>query len=205
MILRLFLLAVLMTIPACDKPAEPIQPDLAIPVPAFSLTERNGDTITRDDLQGKVWIASFVFTRCTSGCPQVTATMANLQAEFADEADIRLVTFTVDPERDDPESLREYARHFGAEPDRWLFLTGTEEEIHTLIREGFLVGVSRKEGDVQPGDEFDHSTKLVVVDQKGNIQGYFDGLPGTVSDAPEEEFEANLEGLRRLVRELLAE
>src|SRR5579871_1495253 len=110
----------------------PSAPDLNYPVGHFALTERSGRTITEKDLQGSVWIASFVFTRCTGPCPQVTATVARLQNELKDEPNVRFVTFTVDPANDDMTKLREYAKHFNADDERWLFLTGEEAVIHKL-------------------------------------------------------------------------
>src|SRR5262245_7947558 len=107
---------------------DPPPPDDFGPVDDFSLTERGGRTVTNADLAGKVWVASFVFTRCTGGCPQVTGTVARLQDAFRDEPGVRLVTFTVDPERDDPDELKKYADLYGADPERWLFLTGQEEQ-----------------------------------------------------------------------------
>jgi protein SCO1/2/putative membrane protein len=161
----------------------------------FALTERSGRTVTRDDLLGKVWVASFVFTRCTGGCPQVSATLQDLQKDFRHEPDVRLVTFTVDPDHDDPAELTEYAAHYGADPQRWLFLTGQEDEIYHLLREGFHVGVHQNEGrDRTPGNEVTHSTKLVVVDRQGHIRGYFDGMP-----TPGIDFDANLRRLRQQV------
>src|SRR6266540_5449943 len=141
-------------------------------VPAFELTERSGQTVTDETLRGKVWIASFVFTRCTGPCPQVTATMERLQKELnlSRRDDLRLVTFSVDPERDQPKELQEYARHFHADAEKWLFLTGKKEDIHRLLGEGFKVGVEEKPPDQrQPGDEFGHDTHLVVVDHDGTI------------------------------------
>src|SRR5262249_42016710 len=115
-------------------------------VPAFELIERSGQSVSDTTLRGKVWIASFVFTRCTGPCPQVTRTMERLQKELnlARRDDVRLVTFTVDPERDQPKELQDYARHFQADPRKWLFLTGKKEDIHRLLREGFKVGVEEK-------------------------------------------------------------
>src|SRR5581483_556163 len=90
----------------------PEPPDLDFPVGTFRLTERSGRTVTEQDLRGKVWVASFIFTRCTGPCPQVTSTMRRLQSELGDELQagrVKLVTFTVDPEHDDLRKLREYA------------------------------------------------------------------------------------------------
>ena len=146
------------------------------PIADFALTERSGRTITRADLDGKVWIASFVFTRCTGPCPQVSATVARIQKELQNEPDVQLVTFTVDPEHDTPDELKEYAKHFNADPERWWFLSGPEEEIHRLSEKSFLLGAQRNTGkDVTPGTAVAHSTKLAVVDRRGHIRGYFDG------------------------------
>jgi len=158
-----------------NSPSAPLLDDFG-PVGDFSLTERSGRTVTNADLDGKVWIASFVFTRCTGGCPQVTGTVAHIQDAFRNEPDVRLVTFTVDPERDDPEELKKYAEHFGADPERWLFLTGSEEQLYHLIEKGFKVAVQRNQGeDVKPGQEVMHGFNLVLVDRRGHHRGYFEG------------------------------
>jgi cytochrome oxidase Cu insertion factor (SCO1/SenC/PrrC family) len=183
---------------ACAR--SPLPPDISFPVGAFTLTRNDGESVSADDLKGHVWLASFVFTRCTGPCPQVTATVARLQSELTDPR-LRFVTFTVDPERDNPAELRQYAAHFQADPERWWFLTGSEAEIHGLLRERFKVAVERADGTPEPGQEFDHSTKLVLVDQDGLIRGYFDGM--SASDGPDPAFEQNLDRLRQRVRQLL--
>ena len=150
--------------------------DLDYPVGAFSLTERSGKTVTDKDLRGKVWVASFVFTRCTGPCPAVTRTVAQLQKELPD-ADVRFVTFTVDPERDSADELKKYAASFNADPERWLFLTGVEKTIHKMMVEQFKQAVEKKLGpDVKPGDEYGHSTRLLVVDKNGVIRATFEGV-----------------------------
>src|SRR5436305_12953744 len=110
---RVLLLLPVLTLAGCGPspgrhalPTGTGSPDLDFPVGSFSLTERSGKTVTDADLKGKVWVASFVFTRCTGPCPQVTATIARLQRELPDRPDLRLVTFTVDPGRDAPMDLR---------------------------------------------------------------------------------------------------
>jgi cytochrome oxidase Cu insertion factor (SCO1/SenC/PrrC family) len=176
------------------------------PVGDFALTERSGKTVTPADLRGKVWVASFVFTRCTGPCPQVTATVARLQSEMADLPDVRFVTFTVDPARDNPAELAEYAKHFRADPERWLFLTGEEQSIHSLMHDVFKLPIARNtSGKVEPGQEFDHSTRLVLVDRRGDIRGYFDGFRATQDAEGDQAFEANLSRLRARVDELLKE
>jgi cytochrome oxidase Cu insertion factor (SCO1/SenC/PrrC family) len=182
--------------------AAPPPPDDLGPVGDFSLTERSGGTVTNADLAGKVWIASFVFTRCTGPCPQVTGTVARIQDAFRGEPDVRLVTFTVDPEHDNPDELKKYADHFGADPERWLFLTGPEDGLHRLIRENFHLGVHRTEGEAaQPGQEVTHSTKLALVDRRGHVRGYFDGRQVDDEGRPVDE----LPKLRQAVAALFGE
>ncbi len=183
------------------KQPAPDLPDL-YPVGNFSLTERTGRTVTRDDLLGKVWVASFVFTRCTGPCPQVTGTVARLQSELGDRDDVRLVTFTVDPDRDNPGELRQYADHFGADRDRWLFLTGPREEVYKLLREGFRVGVERNDArDVRPGQEVTHSTRLALVDRKGHVRAYFDGRQVDDEGRPVDDVPKVKEAVEALLRE----
>jgi cytochrome oxidase Cu insertion factor (SCO1/SenC/PrrC family) len=111
-------------------------------VPNFTLMERSGQPLSTADLQGEVWIANFIFTRCADTCPVVSSRMAQLQKAFAAEDDVRLVSITVDPAHDSPEVLARYADKIGAHPQRWLFLTGKKEHIYRLAREGFRMGVN---------------------------------------------------------------
>ena len=110
-------------------------------VPDFALIERSGQSVTKADLLGKVWIASVIFTRCVEECPLVSSHMARLQDVFIAEPDVRLVSITVDPVYDTPEVLTRYAQSFAAQPQRWLFLTGNKATIYRLVREGFHLGL----------------------------------------------------------------
>ena len=110
-------------------------------VPDFAFIERSGQSVTRADLLGKVWIASLIFTRCVEECPLVSSHMARLQDAFTAEPDVRLVSITVDPAYDTPEVLTRYAQSFAAQPQRWLFLTGDKATIYRLVREGFHLGL----------------------------------------------------------------
>lgn len=188
-----------------SRQSEPTPP--ALELPEFALTERSGTPVSKADLRGTVWVASFVFVRCTGPCPSVTATMARLQADLdlANQPDLRLVTFTVDPDRDTPDELKKYAERYRADPHRWLFLTGPEAEIHRLAKDGFKIGVDRS-ANPKPveGQEFDHSTRLAVVDRQGRVRGHFDGYRGP-HDEDGKGYEASYAALREAVRGLLAE
>jgi len=111
-------------------------------VPDFRLTERGGSTVTLADLRGKVWLANFIYTECTETCPLQSLQVQRLQKEFVGSADIRFVSITVDPGHDTPEVLRRYAERYGADPGRWLFLTGPKPAIYGLAKDGFKLGVS---------------------------------------------------------------
>lgn len=136
-------------------------------VPDFSLQERSGRQVRRADLAGKPWIVGFAFSRCAGPCPKLMGKMAELQSRLAG-ADVRLVTVSVDPRNDTPGVLQDWARSFGADAERWLFLTGDPEEVRRLVRDGFKLAL---EGS---GATLTHSTRLVLVDAQGRIAGWFD-------------------------------
>ena len=143
-------------------------------LPDFSLTERGGRIVTRADLLGKVSVVDFIFTSCAAQCPQVTAQMVKMQS-FALPRwnNVQLVSLTVDPERDTPEAMSEYARGFSADAARWLFLTGPRERLDDLTRNGFKVASgSPVPVDTSP-DAVLHSVSLVLVDGKGRVRGYY--------------------------------
>jgi len=143
----------------------------------FALTEQSGKTITLKDLRGKVWVASFLFTRCCTGCPRISADLLQLQKDLADSEGVLIVSFTVDPEHDTPAVLKAYADSLGADAKRWLFLTGKQPEIYRLIKDSFHLGVEQNQGEARkPGNEVTHSNRLIVVDRQGHIRSWdFDG------------------------------
>jgi len=147
-------------------------------VPPFALTERSGKTITNHDLSGKIWVADFIYTTCPGPCPLITAGMAKLQDAVAHDPQVQLVSFTVDPQTDTPPVLAKYADQFGADPNRWWFLTGPEKPLDDLIQNGFLQVVQDNSG--QPPQEgqykVTHSTYLALVDADGNVRGFYDGV-----------------------------
>jgi cytochrome oxidase Cu insertion factor (SCO1/SenC/PrrC family) len=145
-------------------------------VPEFALVSQNGDSVHLQDLRGQVWVADFFFTHCASTCPMMSARFESL-AQQIDPERVRLVSFSVDPERDTPERLAEYAERFDVAPGRWLFLTGDKPQIRALVRDGFHLGVSEPSPeDLAAGAEAVlHSTRFVLVDPEGRIRGYYDG------------------------------
>jgi protein SCO1/2 len=148
-------------------------------VPDFSLLASTGQPLSRRDLAGSVWIADFIFTRCGSICPMLTAQMAKIQTALtrAGDTSIRLVSFSVDPTYDTPEVLREYAMRFHADPNRWTFLTGRRSALYSLIGAGFHLAVADRHegGDTDAGGLITHGDSFVLVDGNFNIRGYYHG------------------------------
>ncbi len=142
-------------------------------VPAFAFTNRDGRTIRRADLLGAPWIADFVFTRCMSSCPLLSARMARLDRELRPLRRLHLVSFSVDPAFDTPAVLAGYARSFAASP-RWLFLTGDPAAMRSLSRQGFRLALQGQQGAAP--EAILHSTRFVLIDAGGTIRGYYDAL-----------------------------
>ncbi len=142
----------------------------------FSLTERSGRSVSLADLAGSPWVADFIFTRCTGVCPILSSRMKELQDLLHARPDVRLVSISVDPEHDTPDVLASYAERSGADPGRWLFLTGDWSATRRLVSEGFKLAVSRSEpGEVPEGELVTHSDRIVLVDREGRIRGYYHG------------------------------
>ena len=141
----------------------------------FELTERSGRKVTNKDLLGKPWVVCFIFGNCRGPCPDVTGQMKLLQDRFADKP-VRLVTITVDPERDTPERLANYVDVYGADRE-WLFLTKDQQTIYPLIRDSFGLTVREETGAARKeGWEITHSTRVVHVDADGRIRGKYNAL-----------------------------
>jgi protein SCO1 len=141
-------------------------------LPSFEFVNQDAQPFGTAQLAGKIWIADFIFTTCPGPCPIISTRMSELQKPL-EKTDIHLVSFTVDPEKDTPEVLRAYAGKLHAQPQRWDFLTGSRDAIHSLSRDGFKLGLS--EGAEEDGGPV-HTTRFVLVDRGGTIRGYYDAL-----------------------------
>ena len=139
-------------------------------VPSFQLTNQDGQPFGSAQLAGKIWVADFIYTTCPGPCPMISTRMSELQKPLG-KTDVRLVSFSVDPEKDTPLVLRSYAERLQAEPGRWDFLTGPKSAIYKLSHDGFKLAVS--DGSDAQGIPV-HSTRMVLVDRHGQIRGYYD-------------------------------
>jgi protein SCO1/2 len=141
-------------------------------VPPFALVNQEAQPFGSAQLAGKIWIADFIFTSCPGPCPIISSRMSELQKPL-EKSDVHLVSFSVDPEKDTPEVLRGYAEKLKAQPKRWDFLTGPHAAIYSLMRDGFKLAVS--DGSDEQGMPV-HTTRVVLVDRRGTIRGYYDAL-----------------------------
>ncbi|WP_413632772.1 SCO family protein [Mesobacillus jeotgali] len=145
------------------------------PIEDFTFTDQNGESLSKADLKGKVWVASFIFTNCADVCPPMTANMAKLQDMMKEEGleDVEIVSFSVDPTVDSPEVLKEYGDKFNVDFMNWSFLTGySQEEIEKFALENFKTLVKKPE----TGDQVIHGTDFYLVDQNGDMRKYYTGL-----------------------------
>jgi len=150
-------------------------------IPDFILTDQTGTQFSSaSQLKGKIWIADFIFTNCTGPCPRMSSQMHHLQTGLAGVDGIRLISFTVDPDRDTPTVLATYAARFEAKAGTWFFLTGPRDSLHQLSRNAFMLG--DVDGTLQ------HSTRFVLVDRSSKIRGFYltsedDAIPRLIADA----------------------
>ena len=152
-------------------------------LPQFSLTDQRGRPFGRADLQGKVWVADFVFTSCADACPRLTRQMRALQDRLDPHGRIGLLSISVDPERDTPERLRQFGETYGAREDLWRFLTGSPTEVERTVVKGFRIAMAKmpateaapRSDDELRAEAIDilHGDRFVLVDARAKIRGYY--------------------------------
>ena len=168
------LLASLTLMPLSGAPsaaADAALPKIA-PAPEFALISQDGARVRLADLRGKVVAVTFIFTRCTATCPVLTPMMSFVQDRLGSDfgAKIAFVSITVDPERDTPEVLKEYAQAFGANLSGWSFLTGDPEAIRDVVRRYGVFAEKTANGDV------DHTFLTSIVDRRGILRVQYLGV-----------------------------
>lgn len=138
----------------------------------FSLVNQNGDTVTQDTYQDKIYVADFFFTTCPTICPIMTDHMVEIQREVKNDPDIMLLSHTVTPEIDSVPQLKAYALKKGVDDAKWNLVTGPKKEIYTLARKSYMA--AKNAGDGGPYDMI-HTENFVLVDKEKRIRGFYDG------------------------------
>ena len=136
-------------------------------VPEYAFTNQDGKIVGSEDLAGKVYVLEFFFTSCPTICPRMNENMVKLQKEFYGNPDFGIVSITIDPKRDGPQVLKEYAERKGATLKNWHFLTGEKEDIYGFSNEGFRL-YAGENAEVEGG--FEHSGMFALIDKEGYIR-----------------------------------
>ena len=142
----------------------------------FSFLNQNGETITQQQTDGKVYVAEYFFTTCGSICPIMNEQMQRIQKVYLREQDLKILSFTVYPEVDTVEQMKRYALEHEANDGQWHFLTGNKADLYSLARKSFFVlkpAEAENLGDAN--SDFIHTNNFVLVDRKRRIRGYYDG------------------------------
>ncbi|HEY1717313.1 MAG TPA: SCO family protein [Verrucomicrobiae bacterium] len=142
----------------------------------FTLTNQDGKITTLADLTNRVWVADIIFTRCAGPCPRMTAQMKSIQDALPKTSGAKLVTLTTDPDYDSPAVLKKYGERFGADFNRWTFLTGIKTEIAGLASGSLKLSAVpvKLEDQKSVADLFIHTTIFVVVDKRAQLRGIFE-------------------------------
>lgn len=142
-------------------------------IPDFRLVNQYGDTISQQDLEGKVYVADFFFATCPTICPKMTRQLLRVHEVYREQPDVVLLSHTIDPEHDSVAVLREYAeRHGVARGSGWHFLTGSQDRIYELAEDYYMVAAS--EDSTAPGG-YAHSGAFILIDRQDRIRGYYNG------------------------------
>ncbi len=157
--------------------------------PQFALLDQEGRAFSSNDVGTRVVVANFIYTHCSDICPTLSATMRRIQERLRREqmlgTRVLLLSFSVDPARDTPAVLREYAQRFSADPAGWKFLTGDPAYVQQVVVQGFKLGV-------QPSTQVIHSDRFALIDGRGRIRAFPDSAT------------LNVDQLMRDVRRLVA-
>jgi protein SCO1 len=142
-------------------------------IPAFAFTNQNGKTITNKDVTGKIYVADFFFTKCTSICPKMTTNMSKVSSAFANDDNVVILSHTVTPETDSVSALKNYASIKNINNKNWHLLTGNKQQIYGIARKGYFADESL--GYNKDTSEFLHTENFILVDKHGRIRGVYNG------------------------------
>ncbi len=165
---------------ACGE--EEIETNMSEKVADFTFTTQDNEDLSLDDLKGEWWVADFIFTNCTTVCLPMTTNMAELQNKMNEQdLNAQLISFSVDPDYDSPEVLKEYGEGYGADFSNWSFLTGYDFE---TIKEFSIKSFRSLVQEPAPGeDQVTHGINFFLVNPDGEIVKKYDGVDDDEIDA----------------------
>ena len=138
----------------------------------FRLINQYGDTVSQKNTDGKIYVANFFFATCQSICPEMSSQLKLVQAAFAEDDSVLILSHSVNPMHDTVEVLSAYAAVYGAQKNKWHMLTGDKKQIYELAKSSYLVNALEDDGSPEG---FLHSELFLLIDTKGRIRGMYDG------------------------------
>mgnify|MGYP001815789656 CR=1 FL=1 len=138
----------------------------------FKLTNQNGEIITQNDYQDKIYVADFFFTTCQTICPIMTDNMVVIQKEILDDNEVMLLSHSVTPKIDSVAQLKRYAIKKGVDDTKWNLVTGDKKQIYELARKSYLAVKTSGNGDMY---DMIHTENFMLIDKKRQIRGFYDG------------------------------
>lgn len=144
-------------------------------VTTFAFTNQEGQTVTQDDVKGKVYVVEYFFTTCKGICPKMNENMAKVYQAFRGNDDVKILSHTVDPKKDTVAAMKEYSLRFDADPKQWSFLTGDKKELYDMARYSYLVTAADDTATQDIESDFIHTDRFVLVDREGQVRGQYEG------------------------------
>lgn len=141
-------------------------------IPDFAFLNQYNDTISQETVENKIYVADFFFATCQSICPQMSSQLVHVQKAFATDPDVLILSHTVNPMHDTVEVLKGYADSYGAQKNKWHFLTGNKKEIYAIAKDGYLINALEDDG---TAEGFLHSELFLLIDRQKRIRGMYDG------------------------------
>lgn len=139
----------------------------------FAFYDQDSNYVTRQTVEGKVYVADFFFTTCPTICPIMTTQMVRVFETYKNHDDFMILSHTIDPAYDTVGLLKDYSQRLGVgSDDNWRFLTGTETDVYQLGEGQYFATTQLDE--TAPGG-FLHSGAFLLIDRKGRIRGHYDG------------------------------
>jgi len=142
-------------------------------ISSFSFTDQHGEKITDKTVRGKIHIANFLFTSCSSICPVMTRHLKTIEEEFGEDTSVVMLSFSVTPWIDSVPRLQQFARKYSIESPEWHLLTGSSKEIYGLARYAYFA--EEDLGFTKDSSDFLHTEHVLLVDDTGRIRGIYNG------------------------------
>ena len=144
-------------------------------IPSFKFVNQDGDTVTEKNYEGRIYVADFFFTSCTSVCPKMTANLGVVQDKFKDVDSVLILSHTVNPNTDSVPVLKAYAQTVHANTKKWTFVTGSKKAIYDIAYKGYMLNAIEDTAQTDIQKQFLHDEHLILVDKEKHIRGIYDG------------------------------